>query len=449
MKKPWVAAVLSLFCPGLGQLYAGRPARGLVFLLVPLLLTVLMIGLVSAEPAGLVLGLLALLLFAAPVFFLYVVIDAYRVARAAPAEAEPRWWRHPLVYALVLVVGLVYPILSAAFLRAEVVEAYKIPTMSMAPTIERGDRILVRKWGWGGDDVERGDLVVFLAPDDSRRNYVKRVTGLPGDEVRERDRTPVTVPARHLWVQGDNVDNSQDSRHFGAVPFENLVGLVTYRYWPPSRVGLLPALPDGLARFERESPVDSDMRRIANETAAIATLRNLIAAQAHFQQTGKADQDGDGVGEYGGFLELSGAALGRMASPLVPPALSSSFQELSEDGEFHRSGYVFRVFLPGPPEADGTAPGVPEPVPHGFPADGGKTVDPGLAETIWCCYAWPATYGESGMRTFFTNQTGDTFACDVEAYSGMGRGPAADAAFAKARSIAGPVADDGPWHQIN
>jgi signal peptidase I len=239
MKKPWTAAVLSLFCPGLGQLYAGRPVRALVFLLVPLLLTVAMVGLVALEPSGLVLALLVLLCLGAPVIFLYIVIDAHRVASTAAADAKPRAWQHPLVYALVFVVGLAYPLVSAAFLRAEVVEAYKIPTMSMAPTIVRGDRILVRKWGWRSEDVRRGDLVVFIPPDDSRRAHIKRVAGVPGDRVESRDGTEQTVPVGHVWVRGDNVEHSRDSRSFGPVPFANLVGRVTYRFWPPGRAGTL------------------------------------------------------------------------------------------------------------------------------------------------------------------------------------------------------------------
>ena len=449
MKKPWVAAVLSLFCSGLGHLYVGRPVRALVFLLVPLAITAAMVAAVVLPPSGLALALFLLLALGTPIFWLYVVIDAYRLARLAPVDAAPHWWQHPLVYACVIVIGLGYPFLSAGFLRAEVLEAFKIPTMSMAPTIVRGDRILVRKWAWGSEDVERGDLVVFVAPEGPPRNFVKRVTGLPGDRVHLRDGTPQRVPEHHLWMRGDNVESARDSRHFGAVPFENLVGLVTYRYWPPSRIGTLPVSPGAVQDLEREPPDLRAARLAANETAAIATLRNLIAAQAHFQQVGKADQDGDGVGEYGGFLELSGAASGRMGTPLMPPVLSSVFQQLSEDGEFERSGYVYRVFLPGPMDADGKAPGVPEPVPGGYVDDGGMTVDADLAETAWCCYAWPAEHGRSGVRTFFTNQTETIFGCTVEAYSGMGQGPAADAAFAGEGSITGRVVEGGPGRNPN
>jgi prepilin-type N-terminal cleavage/methylation domain-containing protein len=189
-------------------------------------------------------------------------------------------------------------------------------------------------------------------------------------------------------------------------------------------------------------------RLSANETAAIATLRNITSAQAQFQQSGKADTDGDGTGEYGGFIELSGAAAGRMAAVLVPPVLSGSFRVLNANGEVSRSGYFFVMWLPGP-----TTPGEPVAEPQtGFTA---ALIDPDLAETTWCCYSWPVNYNQSGNRTFFTNQAGDVVATEAAAYSGTGNGPAGDAAFSAAGLITGNVAigavgnDGNTWKQVN
>ena len=70
-------------------------------------------------------------------------------------------------------------------------------------------------------------------------------------------------------------------------------------------------------------------RLSANETAAIATLRNIISSQAQFQQGAKADTDNDGSGEYGGFVELSGGGAGRMLAILNPPVLSGAFLTLA------------------------------------------------------------------------------------------------------------------------
>ena len=191
-------------------------------------------------------------------------------------------------------------------------------------------------------------------------------------------------------------------------------------------------------------------RLSANETAAIATLRNIISAQAQFQQSGKADGDDDGTGEYGGFRELSGAAPGRMATALVPPVLSGAFRVLNAAGEVSRSGYFFKIYLPA--GADTTA---EEDQTAGY-VDG--DVDYDYAETTWCCYAWPVNYNQSGNRTFFTNQGGDVIATELSTYTGTGAGPDADAAFIQggtAGSITGSVAiggtgmDGQTWKQVN
>ena len=188
-------------------------------------------------------------------------------------------------------------------------------------------------------------------------------------------------------------------------------------------------------------------RLSANETAAVATLRNIISAQAQFQQSAKADQDSDGTGEYGGFIELSGAAAGRMAAVLVPPVLSGAFRVLNPQGEVSRSGYFFRVFIPdalGAPIGEPTA---------GFAVGGAQ--NPDLCETTWCAYAWPVNYNQSGNRTFFTNQGGDLVATEKASYSGATAGPAGDAAFKVAGKITGVVAiaavgaDGSTWKQVN
>ena len=180
----------------------------------------------------------------------------------------------------------------------------------------------------------------------------------------------------------------------------------------------------------------------------IATLRNIISAQAQFQQGAKADTDNDGTGEYGGFVELSGGGAGRMVAILNPPVLSGAFRVLNAAGEVSRSGYFFHVYLPGP-----LGVGVAEPQ-AGFAA-GPLNAD--LAETTWCAYAWPVNYGQSGNRTFFTNQGGDVIATEAAAYSGTAAGPASDAAFkpADAGKITGAVAigtvgvDTNTWKQVN
>ncbi len=189
-----------------------------------------------------------------------------------------------------------------------------------------------------------------------------------------------------------------------------------------------------------------EARRAANQTAAIATSRNVISAHAQFQQSAKADEDSDGTGEYGGFLEMAGAIEGRMASLLAPPVLSGAFRTLTSAGEATRSGYLYRIYLP-----DARGRGVGEPA-TGF-ARG--LVDPQLAETTWCMYAWPVEHGRTGTRTYFTNQGGDVLVTDAPRYSGSAAGPAPDAAFVERGTILGATAvdargsDGNEWKQAN
>ncbi|MDJ0976511.1 MAG: DUF2950 family protein [Planctomycetota bacterium] len=202
-----------------------------------------------------------------------------------------------------------------------------------------------------------------------------------------------------------------------------------------------------LAKKARRSTL-SGPRKQANETAAIATLRNATSAQAQVQATARIDVDQDGTGEFGGFLEMSGEIEGRMTRRLVPPVLSSAFRKMP-DGVVVRSGYCYRIFLPG-----GGGQGVAEPK-TGFANDGTIVAD--LAETTWCCYAWPVEYGKTGTRSFFMNQAGDTLATDDERYSGPQGGPDALAAFVPGGSggIVGAVAhgkqgnDGNVWKQVN
>jgi len=191
-------------------------------------------------------------------------------------------------------------------------------------------------------------------------------------------------------------------------------------------------------------------RKAANESAAIATLRNLLSAQAQMQAFGAIDCDGDGIGEYGYLGELSGGApmrarAGRAATigveRLNPPVLSSKFVNV-QNGAVERNGYLFRVFLP-----DAAKRGVPESDRGGASPKALPNAD--HSEVLWCAYAWPSERGASGDRAFFVNQEGDILQCGnvSKGYSGAVLAPACDAAFAKggaAGCIDGPLAPARP-----
>jgi len=156
----------------------------------------------------------------------------------------------------------------------------------------------------------------------------------------------------------------------------------------------------------------------SNETAAIATLRNIISAQSQFQTTARADENNNGVGEYGFFGELSGGDNVRGgATPLTPQVLSTAFRTVNGNGEVNRGGYLFKLYLP-----DVAGDAVAE-------EDGFANIDPDMAETTWCAYAWPTNYGNTGNRTFFVSQGGDILFAEDANYSTSGAGPVPGAAF--------------------
>ena len=190
-------------------------------------------------------------------------------------------------------------------------------------------------------------------------------------------------------------------------------------------------------------------RLTSNETAAIATMRNICSAQAQFQTTAKADDDFDGMGEHGTFQEMTGSRPVRFrpVGRLRPAILSAAFSSPNAFGAVSKSGYFFKIVLPG---VGGI--GVSPDETGDFTA-----VDSGLAETIWCCYAWPINYGNSGNRSFMVNQRGDIVASDNPDYTGNAPTFPYNAAFNDpvAGSITGPVAvnmlggDGEMWNQVN
>ncbi len=149
----------------------------------------------------------------------------------------------------------------------------------------------------------------------------------------------------------------------------------------------------------------------ANESAAIATLKNISSSQAQCQASGSIDTNANGAGEYGFFQELAGAnpvraAAGIVGQTISPPVLSGAFGRVDANGRVTRSGYFFAMFLPsagavGEPEPQGAAGAVLGPA---------NAVVAAQAETLWACYAWPTANGNTGNRTFFVNQAGDVLA---------------------------------------
>lgn len=160
-------------------------------------------------------------------------------------------------------------ILAALLIRGFVIEAFKIPSGSMIPTLEIGDRIFVNKFIYRFREPRRGEIVVFKYPEDPKRYFVKRLVAKGGESVEIRNGNiyingslvvepeifqkiyyynmgpygeegeVVRVPPGHYFFLGDNSASSKDSRFWGFVPKKYIVGKAFLRFWPLWRIGLL------------------------------------------------------------------------------------------------------------------------------------------------------------------------------------------------------------------
>ena len=187
--------------------------------------------------------------------------DGSRASGSTSDEARrslPVWQEGLLLLAiaLVLAIGIKYFF----------VQAFYIPSPSMVPTLDVGDRVLVNKLSYHLHSVHRGDIVVFSAPPGVEsadiKDLVKRVIGLPGDTIEGRgghiyidgrllkepylpadieSKTfgPEHVPAHSYFVLGDNRPSSKDSTVFGPISRSLIVGRVFVRIWPLGRLGFL------------------------------------------------------------------------------------------------------------------------------------------------------------------------------------------------------------------
>ncbi|MCF8010693.1 MAG: signal peptidase I [Clostridiales bacterium] len=161
-----------------------------------------------------------------------------------------------------LLESVVIAVVLAALIRIFIFSPFYIPSGSMEPTLQVGDRIIVSKINYRFTEPERGDVMVFKFPEDPNKDFVKRVIGLEGETLFFRDSQlyvdeepveedylpedmqfhdfgPYEVPEDSYFMMGDNRNNSDDSRRWGPMPEENIVGEAVLIYWPPGRVNLL------------------------------------------------------------------------------------------------------------------------------------------------------------------------------------------------------------------
>lgn len=260
-RKPWLAGLLTFLTIGLGHLYAGMAKRGVVLFLSQGILLAIFLPLILLAPTLIILVISISCGFA---YFLYCLLDAIKIAKENKFDYQLKKYNKWYLYLAYWVAAalVIQPIVEIS-IKINIIQAYKIPSGAMIPTLLIGDHILVDKFIYKKNEPQRGDIIIFPYPVNPSQAFVKRLIGLEGDKIEIRDKQlyindekyeedyivnldptilpasiaprdnlgPIIVPEGKFFVMGDNRDNSYDSRFWKFVEKSTVQGKVKSIYW--------------------------------------------------------------------------------------------------------------------------------------------------------------------------------------------------------------------------
>lgn len=270
-RKPLMAALMSFVLPGFGQLYNGDVNRGLLLFIGFVLCSIPLVVIIALFlPAALMLPMLILATIGSIGLWIYGIANAWKTARTL-GEYTLQAWQKTGVYLLIFLTAMFILPTMTQYVRANLVESFYLPSGSMTPSVLKGDIIFAKKnynCPQCSSHVKRGDIGIFVYPNNRTQYYIKRIVALPGDKIEmgqqqvfingqslsrgkteavddntmvtethgnteyqvqwltddTDDMIELTVPPGQVFVLGDNRSKSNDSRKFGTVPLRDVVG---------------------------------------------------------------------------------------------------------------------------------------------------------------------------------------------------------------------------------
>lgn len=248
------AVLLTLLMPGLGHVYCGELIAGLAWAALGSFSGVISLWALATHPSHLAITSVPMWIVT-----LLSVSHVILVAKRCPEDYQLRSFNRSYVYLLLLCISSCGVVGHGLLVRTNIVAAYVTPSSDMEPTLHPGDRFLVDKTAYRQHAIAIGDLVVFKDPASPERTFIKRVAAHAGSSIEVKQGKlrvdgkayecngdanhdlppfgPVIVPEYNVFVLGDNLGNSKDSRHFGPVPIVGITGKPTFLFWSKADFG--------------------------------------------------------------------------------------------------------------------------------------------------------------------------------------------------------------------
>ncbi len=203
-RKQFLAVLLSFFVTGLGYVYCGRIVKGFLAFFAGVIFVPFITFAILAKLSRINIVILGVSIFISLLIWLSAIIDSFFIAKRTRPDYELKDYNHWYVYVIVIFTITICGHQIALNIKSNLIEAFKTSGLSMYPTLEFHDRFLANKIAFKNHDPKRGDVAVFISPDNLNNSFVKRIVAVAGDIVEMKD--------NQLFINGKKLERQSLGR---------------------------------------------------------------------------------------------------------------------------------------------------------------------------------------------------------------------------------------------